>query len=258
MIHEASAPKPVAVPVNLSDVTETIDLRNQSTGTVVEIVPVDPVGARPSVVRAVIDAKELEYRTFLDAGYVSSLAELHEELEAYSSASWFLIARDEDAEVAGVARVINPTAAGLKTLNDMEARRLDASFANAARFSFAESFEIATLSVSKKHRHSSTALNLYGAIIAKSIAEARPTVVASFDDGKSASYLREFESLFPEGITRLGHARDFMGTPTTPVCISVPDLLAGMSHQPAIVHALRSVTLVTSTYAQGSSRLIAS
>lgn len=208
----------------------------------VEVVPVDPRFQPPAVVRTIIEAQQLEYTTFLDAGYVDGPEDLAEELAPYQEASQFYIARD-GSTMAGVARIINYSDAGFKTLHDIAAGRLDSSNPLPTNFSPSDTFEIATLSISEEYRHSTTGMLIYGAMVAKSVQEESQSILASFDDGPEQSFLREFEAFFPTCITRLGEPVDYMGTPTTPVCISVDDALAHIDSDPDVAKLLRSVTL---------------
>lgn len=224
------------------DANSVLDLRSEArTDRVVVCSQVNPVGAPIGSASIARRALKLEYETFLGAGYVDTASDLEDEYRPYSDASTFMsVARD--GQMAGVARIIDASPAGFKTLNDIAAGRLTQD----VEFPFeepAQCFEVGTLSIQPEHRHSIVGLLLYGAMLWKSRHEDKRFLLASFDDGPTSSFLRDFEVLFTRGVTRLGPPTDYMGSPTTPVVIDMMEAYRGLNRTIGVDEFLDSVVL---------------
>lgn len=209
---------------------------------VVYSTPAEPALTTPLNAWILRQSLRLEYNTFLDSGYVESFAELGEEYAPYLSDSTFLsVVRDD--KVVGTARILDWSESSFKTLNDIESDRLK-SFDPHPVEDPEHTFEVGTLSVEPAYRHTDVAILLYGAMLAKSRVEEKPSLLASFDDDANG-YLRSFETLFPSGVSRLGPPVDYLGSPTTPVLIDMNEAYRGLASVPEIRALLDSVKVVT-------------
>lgn len=178
-------------------------------------------------------AQEVEFKVFSESGYVKSQEELAKDYEVYDPYTGFALTRLA-GEPAGAVRMIfhNPET-GFKTTNDAQTGELtidDEGWEFIAKLDPDTIMEIGTISIPEELRgelENGLRLNsdLYGAIYAISKARSIDWLIASFDH----EYLERFGKIFGASITRLGPAKDYMGSPTVPVIINVEDAIQSVA-----------------------------
>lgn len=173
-------------------------------------------------------ARQCEADVFLD-WFGNTADDLAVEYGPYEDASVFLAVVDDDGEVHGAGRMIQPGPAGLKTLNDLrrDPWRVDPDeVARAAGVDLAVTWEPATFAVKdgvRRRGYAAMEALAYGVVVG-SIANHFTTLVAMIDEnvrrvfGSIGLYLHPFPGTGPG---------EYLGSPaTTPLYVHVAELLS--------------------------------
>jgi len=170
------------------------------------------------------DTIPVESTIFKMANYADP-EELQHEYEPYESETT-MVALYEGDEAVGEIRIIdyNP-AVGFKTIHDIREGRLDIDEKGRElldALDLEETFEVGTIGLKEGYRtqpgdemHPIT--QLYGMIYTYGLDNGKPYVLASYDE----KYLGRFEGMYGAALTRLGPAKEYMGSPTVPVFIDL-------------------------------------
>lgn len=168
------------------------------------------------------DAEDLEAQTFIQRGYVDSVAGLQIEYAEYKSQTCMLVARSpETGEVCACARVTEyDPKVGFKTVDD--ALRPDSPLTITEegwrRLEVIERsniFEVGTMSAQRN-----AGAEVYGGVMGYGIDRQKPRryVIANLDE---AVLQKRILPLFEDSVIVLGPAVEYMGSPTVPMIIDL-------------------------------------
>jgi len=166
-------------------------------------------------------ASTLEAEVFRARNYSETIEEHQQEYRPYQESSVFLLYPDGPHELPlSSMRVIYPSKKGFKTINDIQAGRLQLSREGREILSGVRSdqmLEAGTIGVVPELWHTfgetEASIPLYGGLVALTRQTRAPYVLASFD----AEYFERFSRIFGSDCRALGPAVQYMGTPTLPV-----------------------------------------
>lgn len=182
------------------------------------------------------DTVPVEGEVFKLAGYADP-EELQVEYAPYEDVSVMSALYDGDKAI-GEVRIIeyNPEL-GFKTTNDIDRGLLDVDEAGRELLDSLDPktmFEVGTIGLDPAYRTTGDdpihpVTQLYGIIFTYGMDNNKPYVIASFD----AEYLHSYEGLSGDSLTRLGPAKDYIGSPTVPVLIDLNRLKESLISQGA-------------------------
>jgi hypothetical protein len=182
---------------------------------------VDPQGAERKA------AEGCEASVFLSV-YGNTEAELQEEYGRYEHSSVFLSVADRAGEVIGACRIVLPSVAGLKTLNDLsrEPWTVDGyRSAAAAGLDPARTLDVATIGVRRGVKGPAllASMAMYHGIVALSRANDLPYVVMIMDE-RARRLLTSISC--PTNLLPGTEPGAYLGSTTsTPLWASVPDMM---------------------------------